>query len=159
MIRIEVANQQSCLPLDRRRLKAAVRMVLEGSGLSEAEISLAVVDDRAIHELNRRYLDHDYPTDVLSFVLDQSAERLEGEVIVSAETALAAGPRYGLSAADELLLYVVHGVLHLVGHEDATPRGRARMRHKEGECLARCGIELPVGRRSPDRRVAKEGGP
>ena len=61
---------------------------------------------------------------MLSFVLEQG-DGLEGEVVVGAETALRAAPQFGWSPHDELLLYVIHGTLHLVGHDDATP-GRAR---------------------------------
>ena len=60
------------------------------------QVSIAVVDDPTIHELNRRFLQHDYPTDVLSFVLEQQDGRLEGEVIVSTDTAVAQAGEYGV---------------------------------------------------------------
>ncbi len=58
---------------------------------------------------------------MLSFVLEQGEGFLDGEVVVSAETAQRAAPRFGWSAAEELLLYVIHGTLHLAGYDDATP--------------------------------------
>ena len=87
MIRIEIANRQRAIPLDRRMLRRAVRAILADEGVAEAEISIAIVDDREIRELHRRYLGEDEPTDVLSFVLEQSESRLDGEVIASADTA------------------------------------------------------------------------
>jgi probable rRNA maturation factor len=84
-------------------------------------------------------LNHDYPTDVLSFLLERNDNRLEGEIIVSADTALSAAPRYGWSAGDELLLYVIHGALHLVGYDDQTPEAQAEMRRHEAAILARFG--------------------
>ncbi len=116
-------------------------MILDEASIGEAEISVAVVDDPTIHQLNRQYLSHDDPTDVLSFVLERSAERLEGEVVVSADTACRTAPRFAWSAADELLLYVIHGTLHLVGHDDRTPDDRAAMRARERACLGRFGLE------------------
>jgi probable rRNA maturation factor len=102
---------------------------------------LAVVDDPAIRELHRKYLEEDEPTDVLSFVLERSEDCLEGAVVVSGETARATAPQFGWPAEDELLLYVIHGVLHLVGYEDATPPQQAAMRAQERAYLSRFGVE------------------
>jgi probable rRNA maturation factor len=129
------------LSIDEDRLQAAARAVLTGEGVKNATVSVAVVDDPTIHELNRRYLNHDYPTDVLSFVLARSATKLEGDVIVSADTADSMAKKYGWAPADELLLYVVHGVLHLTGHDDTTPAALAKMRDCERRYLAAWGLE------------------
>ena len=141
MISIEIANQQNVLEVDQQRLKAAVAMVLEEERIEDAQISLAVVDDETIHELNQRYLQHDYATDALSFVLERSRQRLEGQVIVSAETALAVSRRYGWEPADELLLYAIHAALHLVGVDDGTPDEREEMRRREASILSRFGLQ------------------
>lgn len=144
MITIALTNQQTTLRIDRRRLRRAVRMVLKGAGVREAEISLAVVDDPTIQRLNRQYLHHDDPTDVLSFLLERLEGKLSGEVIVSADTACSAAKRFGLSPDDELLLYVLHGTLHLVGYDDSRPAARARMRRQEALCLAHFGLKRGV---------------
>ena len=139
-IKIEIANEQTRLPLDRRLLRRAVRRVLRDAGLRKARISVAVVDDATIARLNGKYLRHRGPADVLSFLLDQS-DGLEGEVVVSAQTALRTAPRYGWPPHDELLLYVVHGMLHLVGHDDASPALRAEMQKREAAILEKLGIK------------------
>jgi len=141
MIEIESANEQSTLDVDEDRLREAVVMVLVDAGIDRANISVAIVDDPTIHALNRRYLQHDGPTDVLSFLLDRSEESLEGEVVVSADTAAGSAAQFGWSARDELLLYVVHGILHLVGCDDGLPEDRADMRRRERASLARFGLE------------------
>src|SRR5687768_10525431 len=82
---IALSNQQSRHEVDEARLTAAATAVLRGSGFSSAAISLAIVADDTIHELNRRHLNHDWPTDVLSFVLEDDGDHLEGEVILSAD--------------------------------------------------------------------------
>ena len=117
-----------------------MRQVLAEEGIQRATISLAVVDDPTIHDLNRRFLQHDYPTDVLSFVLDSGPGYVDGEVIVSADTATAAAARYGWTRDDELLLYVIHGALHLVGYDDQTPAAQQAMRDRERLLLRHFGL-------------------
>ncbi len=141
-----IADQQSTLVIDQPRLVAAVRSVLAESSFQSATVSVAVVDDPTIHALNRRYLQHDYPTDVLSFVLEDDGRQLQGELVVSADTAARNAVDYGWSAADELLLVLVHGALHLVGHRDQEPAEIAAMRQAEAAHLKQLGIAVPVER-------------
>jgi probable rRNA maturation factor len=143
VIRVSIANLQSDVPIDRHRLRRAVRMVLDDAGITEGTVSVAVVDDPTIRHLHCRHLGLDEPTDVLSFPLQQGEGSLEGEVVVGAGTAKRQARRYGWSPADELLLYVIHGVLHLVGHDDRTRGQRAAMRAGEARYLARFGLEAP----------------
>lgn len=140
MIHIDVANLQRAVPVDRRQFRRAVRLVLRDAGIVDAIVSLAVVDDATIRQLHHRYLGKDATTDVLSFVLEKDAGMLEGEIIVGAETACRQAPRFGWTAENELLLYVIHGALHLVGYDDRTPRKRALMYRRQSEYLARLGI-------------------
>jgi probable rRNA maturation factor len=139
-----IANQQSALTIDPQCLQAAVRSVLEDSSFRSAMISIALVDDPAIHEINRQYLNHDYPTDVISFVLNTDADHLEGELVVSTETAIRNADQYGWPAADELLLYVIHGTLHLVGYLDKNPADKSAMVAAEAAQLQKLGVPLPA---------------
>lgn len=141
MLEVAITNEQTRLKIDPTDLRKAVETVLSGEGIVHGDISLAVVDDAAIHELNRRWLEHDEPTDVLSFVLEESDGYREGEIIVSADTALSRATEFGWSANNELLLYVVHGALHLVGYDDKGPVEREQMREREQFYLARLGIK------------------
>jgi len=139
---IEIADDEQPHAIDRARLKKAVRGILQEAGLESAEISIAIVSDQRMHELNRQYLQHDYPTDVLSFVLeyDKAEMRLDGEIVASSDYAAREAERYGWTAGDELLLYVIHGCLHLVGHDDGTPAGQQAMREAEARHLATFGL-------------------
>jgi probable rRNA maturation factor len=145
VISIRIANQQTMVPLDRRLLRRAANAVLRGESIRHAKISLAVVDDAAIRPLNRRYLGHDFATDVLSFLFDRDDSGLEGEIVVSAETARAAAQDFGCPPGDELLLYVVHGMLHLAGYDDQTPRQRAAIQEREDRYLAHLGVKRAGG--------------
>jgi probable rRNA maturation factor len=140
---IEIADEQEAHPIDHARLTAAVGRVLADAGMRSAEISIAIVGDERMHALNREYLEHDYPTDVLSFVLehDLAAKTIEGQIIASADYAAREAARYGWQTDDELLLYVIHGCLHLVGHDDHTEEGKQAMRAAEANYLTLFGLE------------------
>jgi probable rRNA maturation factor len=126
-----LANNQLAHEVDEERLLSAARRVLEDSSYRSAAISVAVVDDDTIHALNRQFLKHDYPTDVLSFTLEDTGSHLDGEIVLSAETAATAAAEHGTTAAQEQLLYVIHGMLHLVGYDDVEPADAERMRAAE----------------------------
>ena len=135
LITISITNRQKTLSIDRRRIRRVVRAIVRDAEIPEARIGVAVVDDATIAKLHQKYLNDPDPTDVLSFVLERSSKAIEGEVVVSAETALASAPHYGCSADEELLRYVIHGTLHLVGYDDTTPKDRTVMRKMEREYL------------------------
>jgi probable rRNA maturation factor len=107
-------------------------------------LSIAVVGDRRMRRLNRDYHGVDATTDVLAFPLEDSrggAAGPAGEVIVCAPVAARAGRRHGHPARWELLLYVVHGVLHLLGESDARPAAALRMRRLERRALRSIGYD------------------
>ncbi len=132
MIRVAIANRQELVELDRPRLRDLVRRVLAGEGVDGAEISLAFVDDAAIRRLNKRFLDHDQPTDVISFPLSEpGSSPLVGELVISTETARRAARRLRQRVERELSLYVIHGLLHLCGYDDQGAKDRRRMRQRE----------------------------
>lgn len=137
---VSVANCQSATTLDENCMLQAVQCVLRGERVSRAEISVAIVDDEKIHTLNRQYLEHDYPTDVLSFSLGDDPDFLEGEIIASADTASRMAQEYGWGVMDEVCLYLIHGVLHLVGYNDTTTEEQNTMRALESQYLAQMGI-------------------
>jgi probable rRNA maturation factor len=144
-VEIDAVNRQST-HVDMQPFKDAAELILRDFGVDSGAISIAVVDDETMHELNREHLSHDYPTDVLSFLLEHDESRLEGEVIVSIDYAAGEAAKWGWSADDELLLYVVHGMLHLVGFDDHSESDRLAMRRKEVEYFKALGRPTPPGR-------------
>ena len=141
MSRISIASPQEEVAVDRAAMRQLVRTVLDGEAVADYEISLAFVDNPTIHQLNKRYLNHDEPTDVLSFPLSEPGGRkLTGELVIGAEVALAQAQARGHDVQAELALYVIHGLLHLCGHDDKTPEGAAAMRRRERHYLAQLGL-------------------
>jgi probable rRNA maturation factor len=144
LIRVPLSNRQKIVPVDKPALRRAVLHTLASEGVAAARIHLVIVDDATIQGLNRRYLSHDEPTDVLTF--PQADEGggdgiLEGEIVISAQTAARAAPDYRSSVEDEMALYAVHGVLHLLGYDDLETSARARMRSREKTILAELGMD------------------
>lgn len=140
---VQIANEQAALAIDCHSITNVIRTIARSEGIAEGAVSVAFVDDAAIHLLNRKYLEHDYPTDVLSFVLEREQRILEGEIIVSTETAIAQANEYKLEAWEELVLYVVHGMLHLVGYDDKEESDRSVMRQKESDYMSQLGFGDP----------------
>ena len=184
---IDISNRQSALRFDENSLHAAVLKTLEIEQVSSAVLSISIVDNPAIHVINRDHLQHDYPTDVISFQLDfASADELqaddfegeaedeeedfsddendstvevddvgsgelltegraagaaiEGEIIASAEMAATMAGDGKWSAEAELILYVVHGLLHICGYDDLTPEEKCIMRARERAILSELGL-------------------
>lgn len=142
MGRIAIASPQEQVPVDRAFFRQLVRTVLEGEGSADAEISLAFVDNATIHRLNRQFLQHDEPTDVLTFPLSEGqGARLAGELVIGAEVALEQAASRGHDVQAELALYVIHGLLHLCGFDDKTASAAREMRQRERHYLAQ--LNLP----------------
>jgi probable rRNA maturation factor len=132
MIRVAIASPQEQVPIDRGRMRQLVRSVLEAEGVHDGEISLAFVDNPTIQQLNARYLQHDEPTDVLSFPLSEpNARRLIGELVLGVEVAASQAEARGHTVDAELALYVIHGLLHLCGYDDKSSAAAAQMRERE----------------------------
>jgi probable rRNA maturation factor len=140
MIRASIANPYE-YELDFSGLKSAAVAVLEGEGVRDAKVTFAFVDNAHIHRLNKQFLSHDEPTDVLTFpYTEPGAKKLEGEVVIGMEVAREYAADRGHDVKLELTLYVVHGCLHLCGYTDTDDAGAAEMRNKEREYLAKLGL-------------------
>ena len=146
MIRVSVANPYELPDLDFPGLKAAAQAVLAGEGVAAAKVNLAFVDNAHIHRLNKQFLDHDEPTDVLTFPMSEpGAKKLEGDIVIGYEVCREYAADRGHPEAVERLLYVVHGCLHLCGFTDTDDAGAAAMRAKERHYLKMLGMPDVAG--------------
>lgn len=150
--RIDIAVEPACASLvNEDELRDLVIHALAAEGVAgPVALTVVLADDAAIHDLNRRFLDHDEPTDVISFAFDRAdaagsfitpghdsnEPRQLGEIYVSCERAAAQSGEWGTTPAREVRFLVVHGVLHLLGWDDTTPEDRTRMLERQEEILA-----------------------
>jgi len=143
-IEVEISDTQGHLRVAPEELADLVRAVLMAEGQPRASISIALVDQAAIHAINRSHLGHDWPTDVISFPLSGPTDTmLVGELVVSAEMAASTAAEIGVDPRDELALYVVHGLLHLCGYDDLSESETAAMRRRENVLLTALGRPNP----------------
>jgi probable rRNA maturation factor len=125
--------------LSDAEVRAAVEAALEHAGRAHMPLAVVFVSDGVLARLHHRHLGDPRPTDVMAFDLGEDGNGPAGEVYVSVERALAVARARDLAPERELALYLVHGVLHLCGHDDRRPADRRRMRAAERAVLARLG--------------------
>ena len=156
---IDVCNNQSGIEVDTVVLQEALTVALNAEGVTAAVLSVTVVDNDAIHKLNKQHLSHDYPTDVISFQLEWTSEladspplidqqrsdgaTIEGEIVVSAEYAKGSAEQLGWSTQSELILYTIHGMLHICGYDDQCQDELEIMRRREQAILGLMSLKVP----------------
>lgn len=170
---IAIANRQRSVSLDLRQLRHVAERTLQIEQVRAVDLSIALVNDDEIWRVNKQFLNHDYPTDVISFLLDSSrpefcdssrqrsqprgaGKSLCGEIVIGTEYAQRLAAEYGWPVRNEVNLYLVHGLLHLCGYDDLSPTEKRIMRRRETAILHRCGItHIPRRRPRSSKRPAK----
>ncbi len=143
---IQVHNEHANDGVDPSMLQEGIRETLRRFDTVSADVSVAVVSDTDIAELHDKYMNIKGATDVLTFNLAEqhdsgaNGRHVEGEIVVSADTAKSRAEERAHSVAAELALYVVHGTLHLLGMDDATEEEAMKMHKMEDEILAAIGV-------------------
>jgi probable rRNA maturation factor len=140
--------------VDTRRLKAVAKQLLRQVDESDSSLSVSLVHDREIQVLNKEHRGKDKPTDVLSFPLyDDGAdgergqphgpERLLGDVVISVDTARRQAAEYDAPLQNELYRLLIHGILHVLGHDHEQPEERAAMEAEERRLASAIGMPWP----------------
>lgn len=122
--------------VDSERLSQLVTDIVAREEKLLGSVNVVCGDHELIRRLNREYLEHDYNTDVLSFSLAEASDAVEGEVYVDIDTAHERHGEFGEPVEREVARYVVHGVLHLCGYDDATEEQASHMHELEDRYLS-----------------------
>jgi len=127
---VEIAHRGAGKKLPGRRLRKIAAAILTVVGQAEAELSLALIGNAEMKKLNARYRRKDYPTDVLSFPVDEklpSPNRLLGDVIISVEKAGEQAKERGRTQDEEMVTLLIHGIVHLLGYDHERSAKDARV--------------------------------
>jgi probable rRNA maturation factor len=149
-VRVLVGFEDGLRPALRRRIpggatgterlvRHAARAACAAAGTADADLSVTLLGDDAIAELNDRYLSHQGPTDVLSFPLHAAGERPVGDIYIGIDQALRQAEAHAVDAREEVARLAAHGTLHVLGHDhpEGPARTRSRMWKLQEEVVAR----------------------
>lgn len=121
---------------DREKLRKWVRSVASDHGHAIGEVTFVLMTDKALLDYNKRYLEHDTYTDVITFDL-QTGTGISGDVLMSYDRIKENAATFGVPVQNELHRVMVHGLLHLLGHTDKSEAKRKAMRTEEDKYLAK----------------------
>ncbi len=124
-----------------RKVKESVSMVMKSEGARSATVSVVLVNDARMKEVNAAFLRHHYITDVITFPLE-AAPNLEAEIYVNLQQAKRQAKNFGVTARNETVRLIVHGALHVLGYDDRRTKQRKIMFEKQEQYVAAL---LPVG--------------
>lgn len=150
-MRIQIENRQRQHRILKRPLRKVAQRVLTLCTQPEAELSILILDNDGIQQINRDYLQRDRPTNVISFAMQEGQgagvqPQLLGDVVISAERAASDAALAQIPFEHELWFLLVHGILHLLGydHERGSAAQAHAMEEREGEIFARLVEEFPL---------------
>ncbi len=140
LLKITLQNKQRDLSFSHQRVKEAISFVLSKLHITTDEVIVHFVSERAISALHKQFFDDPTSTDCITFPIDNTPKTNHqyhclGEIFVCPKVALAYAAEHHIPPQTELLRYVIHGLLHLAGYDDLTPKERSRMRRKETQFL------------------------
>lgn len=139
-MKIKIKNCQSTITINKKRIVSQAQQVFKIKGIEKAELSIFFVGRRRIRTLNRRFRGIDRPTDVLAFSMREGKDanlhpEVLGDVAICPEVAERQAKSYNTNTEYELCLYLVHGILHLLGYSDARLKTRSAMEKQEKKIL------------------------
>ena len=148
---ITIASRQRVREINLRLLRQIVKALLADLEIAKAQLEINLVATPAITRLNEKFLRHKGPTDVIAFDytenvaqasrLHQSAcsrdgcATLHGEILICVDEAVLQAQKFGVSWQLEVVRYVIHGILHLLGHDDLCAGARRKMKREENRLL------------------------
>lgn len=133
--RVSVIREKVNLPLSKVRIKKLAGRILSALKEKGAGVCIFFVSDAKMRKLNLKYRKIDRPTDCLAFPMREG--RMLGDIVISVDTAKTNSRYFDSTVKKEITLYMVHGILHLLGFKDTTPSGKKRMRRMEEEIINR----------------------
>ena len=143
---IEIRNEAKRYRISLPSLKRQTAAILKALGWKKTALNILLTTDSKIRGINRKHLNHDWATDVISF--GSAEKRYLGDLVISLDTTKRQAAEYGNSFDYELMFYICHGILHLMGYNDQTSRGFKIMDNLQKKILRQIVIPECINRES-----------
>ncbi len=138
-MKVNIFNHQKALHVDEKILKKQVTAVLKNEKISTDEVNIYLVNKKKICQLHKEFFNDPEPTDCISFPIDLNDEsshyKILGDIFVCSDVALEYAQENEINPINELTLYVIHALMHLIGYDDIAPKDKKIMRKKEKSCI------------------------
>ena len=158
---IVIANRQRTRKINSHRLKQITRAVLAELEIENAELAVNLVAAPEMTLLNETFLRHEGPTDVITFDylsaecgVRHEESQLHGEIFVCVDEAIRQAKKFGATWQSEIVRYIIHGVLHLLGHDDSRPAARRKMKREENRLLCRLSRRFSLAQPARSTKLA-----
>ena len=151
---ILIANRQRAKKIHSRLLKQIVGALLAELKISQAELGIALVGAAEMARVNWQFLRHDGSTDVITFDHRDHSAPLHGELFVCVDDAVRQAKQFKTTWQSEVVRYIVHGVLHLLGHDDLQPAARREMKREENRLVRRLASRFSLAQLSRPAKIS-----
>lgn len=121
--------------IEKKKLHQYVKFITQHLNLSIISLEINFIDSEAIKEINKKFLSHDYSTDIITFNYSDSQNTIDGEIFISVDDAKENAKKFNVKFEEEIGRLVAHGILHLIGFDDTTPDKRKKMKNRENQLL------------------------
>ncbi|OHB98153.1 MAG: rRNA maturation RNase YbeY [Planctomycetes bacterium RIFCSPHIGHO2_12_39_6] len=144
-MKLNIINLQKLHFIDKNRVKKLISSILKVEK-KNAELNLVFTDNKKIKKINKTFLGHNFVTDVISFAYNNASleNNISGEIIISVEMAVKLAQKLKCTIEGEIALYLVHGLLHLLGYNDKLKRDARKMHQREKELLSMYGYDVSI---------------
>ena len=138
-----IANRQRTKKISTQHLRQIITVLLAELKVAEADLGIALVGTKEMARVNWQFLQHEGSTDVITFdhaeatTCPKGARQIHGELFICVDDAMAQAKQFGSTWQSEVVRYVVHGVLHLLGYDDLQPELRRVMKREENRLVRR----------------------
>jgi probable rRNA maturation factor len=137
---IVIANRQRVKKIDSRLLKAIVAIILAELRIEHCELEISLLGAKEMAALNETFLRHEGSTDVITFDYSEGEKLrrnvgVSGEIFISVDDAIAQAKKFKTDRQSETIRYIIHGILHLLGHDDLRADARRKMKREENRLL------------------------
>jgi len=146
-------NRQRVRAIDLRLLRRVVNSLLSDLGVNDFDLAIHLISEHEMTRINETRLRHAGSTDVITFDYVEPDRVLAGEIFVCVHEALAQAARFRVTWQEELVRYIIHGILHLRGFDDLRSVARRRMKREEGRLLKKLGRDFRLSKLARKRKV------